>query len=302
MYHARPLYSEMFVWTTQIKKLAPMTELIQMTGKEIIINLAGNKVCYSDLGKGNIPIIFIHGFPFDKSIWQPQMSALQKIYRVIAYDIRGFGSSNAGAEMNMNILADDLIKLMDGLSIPKAIVCGLSLGGYIVLNAISRYPDRFEAIVLADTQCIADTEAQKKGRNETIAKIKICGLRDFTEDLLKKLFCPASLKIKKELVENIRVMMLATSAITISQTLMAMANRNDMCASLKNISVPTLIICGKEDEITPTIQALNMKRNIPQSKLVIIDDAGHLPNLEQPMDFNLHLSDFVAHLPKPIVV
>jgi len=133
-----------------------------VTGHDINIKLNGLTISYDDLGKGAVPIIFIHGFPFDKSSWQPQMEFFKKTNRVIAYDIRGFGKSSSGNEKeSIRLFADDLIKFMDGLEITKAIVCGFSMGGYILLNAVCHYPKRFDAIILSDTQCIADSVETK---------------------------------------------------------------------------------------------------------------------------------------------
>src|SRR5689334_21491870 len=131
-------------------------ETLQTTGNDIQIQVNGTTVCYDDLGKGKIPILFIHGFPFDKTSWQPQMQFLKSTNRVIAYDIRGFGKSAAGNEKaSIGLFADDLVQLLDALQLDKVIACGLSMGGYILLNALSRYPERFDAIILSDTQCIA---------------------------------------------------------------------------------------------------------------------------------------------------
>ena len=130
-------------------------------------------ICYDDYGDSELPILFIHGFPFDKSTWEPQMEFLKISHRVIAYDIRGFGKSIAGNEKNsISLFADDLVKFMDALAIKKAIVCGLSMGGYILLNAVNRYPEKFEAIILCDTQCIADSPEAKAKRIHTIEKVK----------------------------------------------------------------------------------------------------------------------------------
>ena len=125
-------------------------ELMTIKASDIQINVNGMTTCFEDFGEGNIPLIFIHGFPFDKSSWQPQMTHFKHTHRVIAYDIRGFGASTAGTERaNIALFADDLVQFMDRMQIEKAIVCGLSMGGYILLNAVKRYPTRFEAIILA---------------------------------------------------------------------------------------------------------------------------------------------------------
>jgi pimeloyl-ACP methyl ester carboxylesterase len=267
--------------------------------KDITFHANGNNICYDDLGTGNIPIIFIHGFPFDKSMWQPQMDFFKKRYRVIAYDIRGFGKSTTGYEkISISLFADDLIRLMDGLLINKAIVCGLSMGGYILLNAIGRYPERFEAIILSDTQCIADSPDSKVKRYKIIEQLLTNGLTDFAEQFVQNIFCEDSKRSKKELVDRIKKIIYSTESLTIAGTLGAMAQRIETCSSLKEIAVPTLILCGKEDIITPPDQAQFLQCNIANSRLFSIENAGHMSNLEQPDEFNQHISNFISALLK----
>ena len=272
---------------------------MQATGKDITVNVNGITICYDDLGKGEIPIIFIHGFPFDKSSWDPQMDFLKKTNRVIAYDIRGFGNSTTDNEKaSIGLFAADLILFMDVLQINKAIVCGLSMGGYILLNAVNRYPNRFEALILSDTQCIADSPEVKEKRNKTIEQIKSNGITDFASAFIAAVFCEESLANKHELVEKIEKIILSTSPETFTGTLNAMAQRQEMCTWLNKISVPTLILCGKEDEVIPLTQSKFLQNKIINSTLHSIDGAGHLSNLEQPDEFNKHLNNFISGLVK----
>ena len=269
------------------------------TGNDIDITVNGITICYDDFGSGSTPIIFVHGFPFNKSFWQPQMEFLKGTQHVIAYDIRGFGKSTPGKEEDsMGLFADDLVKFMDALQIDKAIVCALSMGGYILLNAVHHYPQRFKAIILSDTQCIADSHEVKVKRKETISQIKTEGLEKFAEEFVTTIFCNKSLDTKKEVVEKIKNMILATPPATITGTLKALAARWHMCSSLNEISIPTLILCGTEDKLTPLAQSEFMFKNIKNSTLHSINNAGHLPNLEQPEEFNRHLTDFISSLKK----
>lgn len=268
---------------------------MRTTGNDIEINVNGITICYDDLGEGGIPIVFIHGFPFNKSAWQPQMDFLKKTNRVIAYDIRGFGKSTAGnEEASIDLFGDDLIKFMDALLIKKAVVCGLSMGGYILLNALDRYPNRFEAIVLSDTQCISDSPEVKEKRYKTIEQIKVGGLNDFAEAFIQNIFCKESLNNKKELVEKIKNIILSTSPDTITGTLNALAQRREMCFLLREISIPTLILCGKEDMVTPLAQSEFLHNRIKNSIFHHLDGAGHLPNLEQASKFNKYIYDFIS--------
>lgn len=264
------------------------------TGSDIKVKIDDADICYDDFGESAIPLIFIHGFPFNKSSWQPQMDFLKSKYRVIAYDIRGFGKSTSGNEKpGINLFADDLVTLMDVLQIKKAIVCGLSMGGYILLNAINRYPKRFHAIILSDTQCIGDSAEAKEKRYKTIQQIETDGLTDFTEAFIKNVFCQESLNNKKELVEKVKNMILSTKTEAVTGTLAALAQRQEKCFSLNEISVPALILCGKEDIVTPLIQSEFLHTHIKDSKLHSLNNAGHLANLEQADEFNKFVNDFV---------
>ena len=196
--------------------------------KQNSVTLHGINISYEEAGKGEIPVIFIHGFPFDKSTWQPQIESLKKNYRVIAYDIRGFGGSDLGEEtISIDLFASDLIQFMDALNIKKAIVCGLSMGGYIVMNAVSRFPERFEAIILSDTQCIADSEENKEKRYKTIDQINKEGLEKFAGSFVQNVFCKETLENKKELVDEVKHLILKTSPETITGTLKALAERRE---------------------------------------------------------------------------
>lgn len=170
------------------------------------------------------------------------------------------------------------------------------MGGYIALNAISRYPDRFRALVLADTQCAADTEEAKEKRYKSIEQIQSKGLEDYADDLVKNLFCRESKDHKPEIVDTIRQTILSTPVTTIARTLSALAQRTETCSVLGEIKVPTLILCGEEDIITPPEKSRYMQQHIRHSEFHLIRSAGHMSNMEQPQAFNKHLLDFMAKL------
>ena len=266
---------------------------MQTSQHNLTTEVNGITISYDDFRSDLIPIIFIHGFPFNKSSWQPQVDFLKKTNRVIAYDIRGFGNSSADeTEFSMDLFADDLILFMDKLEISKAIVCGLSMGGYILLNAVNRYPKRFAAIVLCDTQCIADSPESKEKRYKTIEQIKENGLYDFVQNFASVIFYKAPLKLVDEMKNGMHI----TSPKSIVKTLMALALRKDMQSSLKKIAVPTLVLCGAQDVVTPLAQSQFLAEHIPNATLKSIDCAGHLSNLEQPDEFNRHLLHFISKI------
>jgi 3-oxoadipate enol-lactonase len=270
-------------------------ETLNSEKQDLNIKVKGLTVCYDDYGSGDLPLIFIHGFPFDKSMWRNQLVYIKSSIRAIAYDIRGYGKSDPGKEKaSIELYADDLINFMNVLKINKAIVCGLSMGGYILLNAINRFPDRFQAIVLCDTQCIADSPEGKEKRYKTIESIERYGINEFTEGFIKNVFFEESLIHKKEEVNKIRNTILATPVETITGTLKALSERKETCEVLNKIKIPVLILCGHEDRITPPIQSENLRDNIPNSRLFLISKAGHLSNIEQADEFNRHLIHFIS--------
>lgn len=173
------------------------------------------------------------------------------------------------------------------------------MGGYIALNAIEEFPNRFEALILSDTQCIADTAEVKEKRKTTIEQIELEGTDVFMEKFIKSVFHPDSLTNKLELVESLRTVVFENSKGIITAGLSALAERSETCSSLDAIHIPTLIICGREDAVTPLAQSEFMHKQIGGSSLKIIDDAGHVSNLEQTDEFNKCILDFLNSLNAP---
>lgn len=264
-------------------------------GYNLTIPVNDFHLSYNDIGEGSLPVIFLHGFPFDKSIWQGQLDFLKDSYRLISYDIRGFGkSTDEESYLTIDMFADDLIQFMDKLNLEKATICGLSMGGYIALNAIKRFPERFEALILCDTQCIADTAEVKEKRYKTIDEIEIEGVTNFNDGFIKNVFHKDSLIHRKELVEQLKNVVFSNSEHIIKQGLVALAERTETCSTLNEINIPTLILCGREDKVTPLGQSEFMNAVIKGSILHVIDNAGHVSNLEQPQEFNKHLLNFLT--------
>jgi 3-oxoadipate enol-lactonase len=265
-------------------------------GSNIKITVNDLVVSYNDEGNTGDPvIIFIHGFPFNKSMWDKQMEVLKENYRVIAYDVRGHGNSDAGTkDFSIDLFATDLLNLMDALKIDKAILCGLSMGGYIALNAVENYPDRFDALILSDTTCTADTPEVKEKRMKTIETIKKNGVEKFADESVKNLFAPESFSTKKKEIAAVREMIVNTTEESLCKTLRAFYERKETCTKLQDINVPVLIMVGNVDKITPLAAAQFMNEKIKESLLSIIEHAGHLSNIENPSEFNNQLEEFVS--------
>ncbi len=262
------------------------------------INTGDINVSYVDEGQHKgIPLIFIHGFPFTKAMWENQIDECKEHYRVIAYDIRGYGNSDLGThDYSIAQCAEDLFLFMDALQIEKAFICGLSMGGYIALNALLQRPKRIAALILCDSQCLPDSNVSKKKRMDSITSIQEKGLAEYTHDSLMKLFSETSLANKKETVSFVKQTILDARIESICKTLMALAERKETCSALHLINIPVLIIVGEEDQITTPEVAKRMHELIPGSKLYVIENAGHLSNLENPESFNLQLQNFLKRI------
>jgi 3-oxoadipate enol-lactonase len=244
-----------------------------------------------------LPIVLIHGFPFSSEMWKGQMQVLQDIkknLRVITHDLRGHGQSDVGdGQYSIELLVDDLIALLDYLKISETILCGFSMGGYIALRAIERNPDRFNALILCDTMSAADSDEAKIRRANSIKLVKKEGVGRFAEGFLKAVFAPKTFDTNPGIIDETRRMVLSNSPLGICGALLAMAGRTDTTEALSKINVPTLILVGEHDAVTPPSAAKNMHDRIPNSKLHLIENAGHMSNLENPVMFNKHLTKFL---------
>lgn len=267
-------------------------------GTNIEMTINNHTVSYTDEGPDNSTvIILIHGFPLNKSMWNKQIDMLSETYRVIAYDVRGHGNSTAGtADFSIELFVDDLLGLMDALKIDRAILCGLSMGGYIALNAVENFPKRFDALILCDTNCIADKPEAIRKRLMAINSIRENGLEQYSDESLKVLFAPESFVTSKEKIALVKEMIMKTPLETLSRTLLALTRRKETCTKLTDIHIPVLIVVGKEDQITPPDAALQMQKKIKRATLNILEYAGHLSNIENSYEFNYQLIKFVSSI------
>lgn len=266
--------------------------------KNILLYETCNKVSYTDQGRENAPtIIFVHGFPLNKSMWKKQVEAFEASYRLITYDIRGHGNSESGdVDFSIDLFAEDLLCLMDTLKINKAALCGLSMGGYIALNAILNHPQRFSALILCDTNCFADTPEVRENRMKTIGSIRESGVEKYADLSINNLFAPNSAVTLNEEIAAVKEMIISTNEQSLAKTLTALAARSETCTILSEINMPVLIMVGDQDIVTPPENAKFIHDSINGSLLVIIEQAGHLSNLENPKQFNNQLNWFLSTL------
>ncbi len=258
--------------------------------------IGGIQVYESGAGAG-VPLILIHGFPFDHTMWRPQIDALAGPRRVIAYDVRGHGKSDTGdGQYSIELFVDDLIGVMDGLGISRAVVCGLSMGGYIALRAVERHPDRFAAVVLCDTKSEADGNEARIKRAAAAQAVKAGGSAKFAEGFVKGVLAESTFRTRPETVEYVQGMIRANTPLGIAGTLLALAGRTDTTEALKKMSLPALILVGEHDTLTPPSASEAMRGRLPQAELRLIPQAAHLSNLENPSVFNRELSDFLNRI------
>ena len=244
-----------------------------------------------------LAIVLIHGFPFCREMWDPQIEALQKRFRVVAYDLRGHGRSAAGdGQYTLEFFVDDLLGLLDHLKIERAVLCGLSMGGYIALRTVERNPERVRGLILADTQAKADSNEARLKRGAAIKSVKADGVKAYAEGFLKSVFAPQTLTNNKPAVEKIRRIIEANSPLGICGALLALASRTETTESLYSIKVPTLILVGEHDALTPPSASQEMRNKIPNSEIHVIPNAAHMSNLENSEEFNKHLLDFLDRL------
>lgn len=259
----------------------------------MIADINGINLNFEDDGNG-APIVLLHGFPFDRHLWADQIPVLKDKCRVISPDLRGFGDSGAPEEVySMTQYAADIVTLLDILKIEKAIIAGLSMGGYISLAIAEQYPERLLGLILSNTHSNKDTAAKRQNRYNTAEKTNYDGTEFLVKDMLEKILCETTLKNKRDVVEYVEQMMRRQKASGVRGALKGMAERKDRTFILSEIDVPTMVIAGKDDALIPVIRLKSMVREIPHGHLEVIADAGHLSNLEQPELYNQVLMRFV---------
>lgn len=258
--------------------------------------LSDHSISFTDSGSRTnaTTVILIHGFPFNKSVWVKQIKELGKEYRVISYDVRGYGLSDPGTkEFSIPQFTEDLIELMNKLNIQKTVLCGLSLGGYIALHAIIHFPERFSGLILSDTLCTADTPEIIGSRQKLIIEIQQKGVAKFIDKILLSMLLPETIQLNKTALKQLKTVMLQTSAETLCKTLHALCNRSETCSQLDQISVPSLIITGQTDRIALPYSSRLMQMHIAYSQFAIIENAGHLSNIDNPKAFNQQVTQFI---------
>jgi 3-oxoadipate enol-lactonase len=268
---------------------------------------------YLEAGSG-WPVLLIHAFPLNADMWRPQLERVPSGWRYIAPDLRGFGPSvrseaastmrgldgsrvsetSADQSMTLRDYAWDLTSLLDALHIDEAIIGGLSMGGYVTFEIFRQSPERFTGMLLADTRPQADTPDGRAGRAKLRVVLAERGSAAVADDMIPKLL---SERAGPELIAETRRMIEINEPMALDQALAAMMERPDSTPDLPRISCPVLVVAGDHDTVTPVSDGQRMQQAIPRSFMTVIPGAGHLSNLERPIEFSRALHDFlVAHM------
>lgn len=261
----------------------------------MIKKINGILLNYKVAGNGAL-LVFIHGHPFDYTIWDPQVAALSGKYQVITPDLRGYGRSTFPTETPTRFedYATDILCLLDELKITNFHLAGLSMGGQIIMEMYRQAPERIKSLIFVDTFAGLDTPGIKQGRYDTALRLENEGMDTYSEEVINQMIRPEHVTSMPRVADFVLRMMKATSPFGAAIALRARAERIDYLTEvLPKITIPCLVIVGRQDEFTPVAKAVELRTNLKHCKLVVIEDAGHLPNLEQPDEFNHVLLDFL---------
>jgi 3-oxoadipate enol-lactonase len=255
---------------------------------------AAGTFSFSDAGNGP-PVVLLHAFPLSRLMWRPQVEALQGRCRVLAPDLRGFGGScGFDGEPSVDQMADDVAALLDELNLRQPVVLGgLSMGGYVALAFARRHPQRLRALVLADTKAGADDDAARANRDRLIAFAQEHSAVAVLDQMLPRLLGATTQARRPEVTAEVRAIAADQTPAGVVSALKALRDRPDATPALGRIAVPTLVIVGAEDVLTPPDQARFLAAAIPGARLEVLDGAGHLANLERPEAFNAILERFL---------
>jgi len=258
--------------------------------------LGGTTIDYETRGRGPA-LLLLHAFPLGQAMWDPQMETLARRFQVVRFDARGFGGTPPGEGLlTMERIADDAVALLDHLGLAQAVVCGLSMGGYAAFALLRRHAERVRGLVLCDTKAGADTDEARAGRALLAEKVLKEGAAAAADATVPKLLGATSHSRRPEVVQRVRAIIAANPPRGIASALHGLAARADSRPLLREIRVPTLVLCGQEDALTPPLESRALQEGIAGSTLTLLDGAGHLTNLEDPPAFNAALERFLTAL------
>lgn len=253
------------------------------------------EIGYDEGGTG-VPVVFVHGFPHDRTLWTPQLQGLTVQARCLAVDLRGFGETTAAPPYSVDQYADDLAGFMDVLHIERAVIAGLSMGGYVAFAMWRRHSQRVRGLVLANTKAGADSNEAREKRKANMTVAREHGSGAIADAMITGMLGKTTRAKRPDIVNAVHRMMGSAPVDGVVGALQAMMDRPDSTGTLGTIDVPTVVVTGDEDAIIPIEEARALHAGIRGSSLEVIAGAGHLSNLERPAAFNHVLSEFLARL------
>ena len=260
------------------------------------VELRGSTIRFIDQGtdtSGIPPLMLVHGFPLDRSMWKYQIELLSKKTRVLCPDLPGFGHSITLQTISMRQMADDLANLLDRLKIDQVIFCGLSMGGYIGWEFWHRHCARLSGLIACDTRSQSDTDVVARARRVSAEMVRQNGSASIADDMVQKLFASDSSQNCPDEFELIRNVISKSDRESVAQAQLAMAKRMDFTDLLPKIRLPSLFVVGEHDSITPVGEMRGMAEQVEKSEFAIVPNAGHLPPLENPAEFNPIVLEFL---------
>jgi len=253
---------------------------------DLALQLSGNEQ--------NPAIIFVHGFPYDHTMWNKQVEYFDNIFFCITYDIRGLGASKVGdGQFTMEKFAEDLFSIIEELKLKKPILCGLSMGGYLAFRAIEINQDVFKSVIFCDTKSQSDSDEIKLRRANKIKQINKVGLDVFVEEFVPTCFSDNYKLNFTEKYNEIKFLCKTNNPIGVKGALLAMISRTDSTSFLSKIKIPSLLLCGEFDTLTPPALMEDIASKIPNSKFLVVPNSGHMSPIENPDFVNNAIETFL---------
>lgn len=259
-----------------------------------------DSIAYDDNSGASLPVVFVHGFPHDRTLWAPQTAALAGQARCLALDLPGFGESTLGGgrdgATSVDHYADAVVCVLDAAMVERAVVVGLSMGGYIAFALWRRHRDRVRALVLVSTRATPDSDEVRAKRAALIDTAHRDGSGAVADTQIVGALSRRTRENKPDLVRTVHAMQAGASVPGIVGALGAMIARPDSTPDLATITVPTLVMAGRDDVLIRPNEARAMQQAVPGSRIEILGEAGHLCNVESPTAFNDALGDFLTSI------
>lgn len=249
-------------------------------------HVRGIDFAYDDHGDGPA-VLLVHGHPFDRTMWAPQVATFVDRYRLLVPDLRGYGESPVPDGVTLlDEMALDLAHLLDHLGVERAVVCGLSMGGQVAMEFARLFPARLAGLALCDTDARAETAESRTARLSMAARLEREGMAGYVEDGLADFLHARTLRERPVVVAHMRRMMLGTPSLGAARAQRGRADRRDHLAALGSVQVPSLVVVGDADAFTPVPVARQIAEALPAAELAVVEGTGHVPNLEDPAAFD----------------